>query len=328
MKKLFRYIFPICIIFLLYGCYTVPVTNRPTLVLAFPGQDELMGSGKFKTMLAYDVFGPKTENKIKNDKVVNICSNLIEVANVESKIHWNWQIAVVENPEWNASCLPGGKILVFTGLLDDCKSDDEIAAVIGHEMAHALARHKVEEQSLIVLSDIGKVAAYAIVKPKYAGWIYLGEVIWPFAFQWFNRYQETEADHIGLILMAKAGYNPQNAVNLWKRRPGYGTNLAAGWFIDFLMRSGHPNDTERVARLEGLMDEANKFYASAPIKRSHQISTPNTSIVQTTKPSSNISVTVNKTTDISANSLKNISESKDNSEDNTEKDNKIESTSD
>lgn len=328
MRHFSREIFFIFIIFLLYGCYTVPVTNRPTLVLALPGTDELLGNKAFKTDLIYGIYGEKSNQKYKNDKVTNICSNLIDVANSESEVHWKWEIAVVENPKVNACCYPGGKIIVLTGLIDESKSDDEIAAVIGHEIAHALARHSIEQITFNTLATIGCDVAYALVNPKYAHWIYLGQMLSPFIFKYYERYHEAEADHIGLILMAKAGYNPNKAIDFWKRQPDYGHNLASAWAIDFITLRSHPSATERVARLEGLMDEANKFYASAPIKRSQQTYASNTSIASTKLPSSNIPVKISKITDTSANSLKKLSESKDNSEDYKEKDNIIESTSD
>lgn len=309
MTKFSKNLILFCALFFLCGCYTVPITNRPTLVLAFPGQDEIMGNSVFNSALIYSGHGEKTNNKIKNDHIVNICSNLIEVANKESEIKWNWKIAVVENPEVNACCLPGGKMIIFTGLLNETKNDDEIAAVIGHEMAHALARHKVEEQTLISLSVIGRDVAYTLVNPKYAQWIYLGEVVYPFLFQVFNRYQESEADHIGLMLMAKAGYDPHKAIDFWKRDTDYGYNLMSSKLIDFLTKASHPSATERVADLEDLMDEANKCYLAAPIKRSRNIYTQSSSVASTTSSSNDVSVVINKpAVDSGTKALSNTSE--------------------
>lgn len=281
-------------LFFLCGCYTVPITNRPTLVLALPGQDELIGKSEFRRVLAFDECGAKSNNKTYNERVDNICSNLIKAANAESPNSWDWEIAVTDFPEENAFCLPGGKIVVFTGLLDNIKNDDELAAVIGHEMGHALGRHYVEERTFILLADLGKNISYAVVNPKYAHWIYLGEVVFPFLFQWFNRYHETEADHIGLMLMAKAGYDPNKAVEFWKRKPDYGYNYASSWLISFLMLADHPSASERASDLEDIMDEANKLYAAAPIKRSQKFYTQSSRTTSTSTSANNVSVVINK----------------------------------
>lgn len=294
MKKFSKSFILFFALFFLCGCYTVPITNRPTLVLALPGQDDLIGRSQFTTKLAYNLEGEISKDNIKNKKVENVYSNLIEIANKESPIRWNWEIVVTENQEENAFCLPGGKIFIYTGELNKLKDDDELAAVIAHEMGHALARHGTEEWTFRQLSNIGENVAYAVVNPKYSQWIFLADRLSPFVFHWFNRYQEAEADKIGLILMAKAGYNPHKAVELWKRNPDYGYNLVSAWLIDFITLRDHPNATERAARLENAMDEADKFYAAAPIKRSQRLNTQSSLITSISSSENNVSVVINK----------------------------------
>jgi predicted Zn-dependent protease len=166
---------------------------------------------------------------------------------------WDWQFTLFENDEPNAFALPGGKVGVNTGLFKVAKTDAQLAAVLGHEVAHAIARHGAERMSQGMLSQLGAAAvgigtgnaAYAELAAQAAT---LG-IILP-----YSRTQESEADHIGLIYMAEAGYDPREAVALWRNFESFGGARQP----EFL--STYPAPGSRIENLEELMPEALETY--------------------------------------------------------------------
>jgi predicted Zn-dependent protease len=172
---------------------------------------------------------------------------------------FSWEFNLVENDVPNAWCMPGGKVVFYSGILPLCENDDGIAVVMGHEIAHAVARHGNERMSQQLMVQAGGIAIseYLKTKPQETQNIFLSAyaigsqvgVLLP-----YSRKHEYEADKLGLIFMAKAGYNPQEAVDFWERMMKHGGPKPP----EFL--STHPADAKRIAEMKKNLPEAMKYY--------------------------------------------------------------------
>jgi predicted Zn-dependent protease len=171
-------------------------------------------------------------------------------------VRWNWEVNVISSKELNAFCMPGGKIVFYSGLITQLNmSDDEIAVVMGHEIAHALREHSRERvsQAMAAQATIGVGAALLGLGDTAAQLANVGyEALVATSF---GRQQESEADRIGLELAARAGYDPRAGVSIWKKM------LAAnkgGTSLEFL--STHPAETTRIADIEALLPKVTPLY--------------------------------------------------------------------
>ena len=230
----------------LAACESAPVTGRNQLILLPESQDASMGLQAYQQI--------KQEERVSRDPGANRRVEEIgrRIAAVSGQPDWDWQFTVFENDEPNAFALPGGKVGVYTGLFKVAKNDDQLAAVLAHEIGHAIARHGAERMSQGMLTQLGAAALGAATSPAYAQLAAqaatLG-IILP-----YSRTQESEADEIGLMLMAKAGYDPREAIKLWQNFEA----LGGGRPPEFL--STHPAEGTRIARLKELMPEALEVY--------------------------------------------------------------------
>ena len=183
------------------------------------------------------------------------------IAAVAGKPEYKWEFKVVASDKVNAWAMPGGKIVFYTGIMKLFENEAELAAVMGHEIAHAVARHGGERMSQgIVINVVGALGSLAVEKEDrekflavYGGATTVGAVL-P-----FSRKHEYEADYIGTILMAKAGYDPRASRNFWKKMAERG-----GGQIEFL--STHPADENRIERLDKKMPEFLSHYNAASPK--------------------------------------------------------------
>jgi predicted Zn-dependent protease len=229
------------------ACAQAPVTGRNQLILLPESEDADMGLQAYQQI--------KQEEKTARDPALNERVQTVgrRIAAVSGHPEWDWQFTLFDNPEPNAFALPGGKVGVYTGLFKVAKNDAQLAAVLGHEVGHAIARHGAERMSQGILAQLGGVAigtatgnqAYVDLYSQAAT---LG-VILP-----YSRTQESEADEIGLILMAKAGYDPREAVKLWQNFEAIGGQRPP----EFL--STHPSEGTRIERLQELMPKALEIY--------------------------------------------------------------------
>jgi metalloendopeptidase OMA1, mitochondrial len=230
----------------LAGCQSAPVTGRNQLIVLPESQDAQMGLEAYQQILS--------ESDVSNDP--QLSSRVQEVgrriAAASPHPEWDWQFTLIENDEPNAFALPGGKVGVNTGLFQVAQNDDQLAAVIGHEVAHAVARHGAERMSQQVLMQAGLAGLGLATNQAYAGIAAQAAtlaVILP-----YSRTQESEADHIGLIYMAEAGYDPREAIELWKNFESFGGERPP----EFL--STHPAPGSRIENLQSLMPEVVPIY--------------------------------------------------------------------
>jgi metalloendopeptidase OMA1, mitochondrial len=259
---------------LVTACATAPYTGRRQLLLTSEGSETQMG---------YQAFGQiKRQYQVSRDQALNAEVNRVgqRIAGAAQRPDYRWEFVVFDHKEANAFCLPGGKVGIFTGILKYTRDEAGLATVIAHEVAHALARHAGERLSQstlaqagglglgVALGGVGSMAGQAIMQGYGLG-AQLG-ILLP-----YSRTQEYEADRIGLILMAKAGYDPVQAVGFWERMMTKDKNVKMPQFL-----STHPNDANRIKELQAFLPEARKYYAPA-----HESQTPSPKRVRPAAPS-------------------------------------------
>jgi metalloendopeptidase OMA1, mitochondrial len=247
-------------ILVLNGCTTAPVTGRKQLSLVSSDQTAQMGLTEFDKM--------KKEQKIDTDPARNALVQKVgkRIAGVAGKDMPNaqWEFVVFDSKEANAFCLPGGKVGVYSGILPITKDEAGLATVLGHEIAHATARHGDERMSQMMVAQQGQQLLGTAVANKsqmtqqvvslaYGATSQVG-VLLP-----FSRKQESEADHIGLVYMAQAGYDPKAAIDFWTRFADYSKQNGGGSQIGFL--SDHPVDSVRIEQLKTWLPEAQVAFA-------------------------------------------------------------------
>ncbi|MDX9993834.1 MAG: M48 family metallopeptidase [Rhodocyclaceae bacterium] len=217
-------------------------------------QERRMGLASFKEILA--------KEKLSRDPVLNERIQRIgmRIAAATGRTDYEWEFRVIDDDKTlNAFCLPGGKVAVYTGLLPVAQDDAGIAAVIGHEVAHAIARHggeRLSQEILVAGATVATVMATQDAKKRdlYAGLLGAGAAV-GFLLP-YSRLHESEADRMGLIYMAKAGYDPRAAIGLWQRMAAEGKDRDRP--PEFL--STHPADDTRIANLRRWLPEAQGYY--------------------------------------------------------------------
>jgi len=248
MKKIKYCLILGILLIILSGCYSVPITGRSTFIAISQADEETLGLQAFdEQKQASKLASPELQAKIS--KIGK------DLASVTDQKDWNWQFVVFDDPTVNAWCLPGGKVAVYTGILPYFKNDNELAAVLAHEIAHAIARHGASRMTQNIFMETGAAILGMSTKNSEALALAYGVSTELLVALPYSRENEYEADYIGIILMAKAGYNPQAALDFWQR---FATSSAASSTPEFF--STHPSDANRVAHLKGKMPEALSIY--------------------------------------------------------------------
>lgn len=238
----------------LAGCQNVPLTNRTQLQLMSEQQERRMGLSSFQEILGKEKL---SHDVVANERVQRIGKR---IAAATGRDDYQWEFKVIEDDKTiNAFCLPGGKVAVYTGLLPVAQDDAGLAAVIGHEVAHAIARHggeRLSQEILITGLTVAVVVGTSDSNKRdlYAGLLGAGAAV-GFLLP-YSRLHEEEADRMGLIYMAKAGYDPHAAVGLWQRMAKASEGKAK--MPEFL--STHPADKTRIAEIERHLPEALGHY--------------------------------------------------------------------
>jgi len=256
--------------FFLVSCSTVPLTGRRQINIIPAGQMMSMSFQQYGDFL-------KTHELSKDRRQVAMVKRVgqrIQAAtetymaeqNMSDRLAgYDWAFNLVVSPEPNAWCMPGGKVVIYTGILEYTKDETGLAVVMGHEIAHAVAKHGNERMSQGLITQMGGIALSEALKNKPEQ----TQALWMGAFGLgaqlgvmlpYSRTHESEADHLGLIFMAMAGYNPEKAVSFWQRMNSSG----GGAPPEFL--STHPAHETRIRKIHELLPEAMPYYQSAPQK--------------------------------------------------------------
>jgi len=263
MKKMFSLLF---IAFLIAGCALNLVTGRNQLSLVKESDVQLLATTQYNTFLKENkvLSSGTSKNAAMVDRVgARIAYALTKYYDSQGKglvlEGYNWEFNTVDSKEVNAWCMPGGKVVVYTGLLPVTQSETALAIVLGHEIAHSIARHGNERMSQAMVQQLGGMALEIALaqKPQETRDLFLlsygiGSQVG--AMLPWSRQQETEADKYGLIYAAMAGYDPQEAIPFWQRMSA----ASAANPPEFL--STHPSDETRIRKLKQFMPEALKYY--------------------------------------------------------------------
>ncbi len=262
MQTLLRRIYlvlPTAALLVLAGCYTVPETGRKSVNVPPASQEMQLGFSEFEKM---EQQVPISKDAEANALVKRVGGRIAAVAPLPGA---QWEFVVFDSREAHAFCLPGGKVGVYTVILPITKDEAGLATVIGHEVAHAVARHGGERISQglglqVAGAALGVATAGheygALINQAYGMGAQLGVAL-P-----HSRAQESEADRIGLIYMARAGYDPEAAVQFWQRFADYNRQRggdAGAWFL-----RTHPLDEKRIADLQKWMPAAKAEYRARP----------------------------------------------------------------
>ena len=250
---------------LLMACSTVPLSGRKQLSLIDDNQIQQQATVAYKSFLADPstkvVTGTTNATMVKRvgNNIAMAVNRYLKEQNLAQNYNFNWEFNLVESADVNAWCMPGGKVAVYTGILPITKNEEGLATVMGHEIAHAIARHSMEQMSNQYALQIGAQVLGAATSSKSA--IYNAVINQAYgvggqlALLKYSRSNESEADKLGLIFMAMAGYNPEVAISFWERmaqgKSGAGTP-------EFL--STHPSDARRISQIQSLIPEAMKYY--------------------------------------------------------------------
>ena len=251
-------------LFFIQSCSTVPLTNRSQLNMIPSGEMLSMSFQQYDQFLKENKLSTnQTEvSLVKNTgvKIQHAVERYLQQNNMSSRLNgYKWEFNLVESDQVNAWCMPGGKVVVYTGILPVTQDEAGLAVVMGHEIAHAIAEHGNERMSQELLRQFGAVGLMVAMKDEpvqtQALWMGVYGVGTELAVMLpYSRTHESEADHLGLIFMAMAGYNPNAAVEFWKRMAKSG----GGSPPEFL--STHPSYDTRIQDLKNWMPEAMKYY--------------------------------------------------------------------
>lgn len=256
----------------LSSCGVVPVSGRRQLSLVPENQiiaESSLQYSKFVSQM------PHSNDKKATDRVLRVCNNIANAADHYLRTHnatklaqqMKWEVNLIADRRLNAFCMPGGKIVVYTGILPLCKTDAELATVISHEVSHAIARHSSERLSQEILRQIGGQAVglafskeSAVVRSVIQQAYGLGSqvaVTLP-----YSRKHEQEADIIGLTFMALAGYDPAEAVTFWEKMSKASEGQRPPEFL-----STHPSEESRIKAIQKALPEAQALYQAQKEKQ-------------------------------------------------------------
>lgn len=249
MRRCFVLLFVVVVV----GCVTTPETGRRAFIITSESEESQMGTSAYREVLKNEKI---SNNVFWNAILQRVGKHISQAAN---KPDYQWEFRLIESTEANAFCLPGGKVAVYTGILKVAKNEAGLAAIIGHEVAHATARHGGQRITIALGTQLGLAALSEVIggqdsdqKKMLMAALGIGANVG--AILPFSRANESEADEIGLIYMARAGYDPSEAPRFWERFARVGGASP----IEFL--STHPGSEQRKNSLLSQLPRAQKIY--------------------------------------------------------------------
>lgn len=252
---------------MLSTCGSVPMTGRKQLSLV--SEQEVLtlslqqyGDFKKEAQMSTDKANTALVQKVGRN-IANAVETWLRNNGYESELqYYSWEFNLVKSTDVNAFCMPGGKIVVYEGILPVTRDETGLAVVLGHEVAHAVAKHANERMSQQMVAQYGNAAVGTALSTKSAAVQQIGATVFGLGAQYgvllpYSRKQELEADHLGLVFMAMAGYDPRQAPAFWQRME----QLGGGSVPEFM--STHPSDQTRMEKIQKELPEALKYYKGA-----------------------------------------------------------------
>ena len=251
MKYIKKIIISLTLVVLFVGCtHKTPITNRSQLILMSQSEELALGEKSYQDTLKKlkVITGTRDANRVKNIGY--------KIAKVVNRDDYQWEFNLVESEEKNAFCLPGGKVVVYTGILKVAKNDDQLATVMSHEIAHALARHGAERVSSGMIANGVQLIGNIVLGSQAPELSQTFNIAYGLGSQYgvllpYGRMQESEADEIGIYLMHQAGYNIYEALNFWE-------NMNEGQKSGSEFFSTHPSSETRIADIKKVIANIEK----------------------------------------------------------------------
>lgn len=262
----FRLTFLIVLAAMLAGCGAVPLTGRRQLLLVSDQEVFEAGLTQYKEYVSTAVMSGNTDAtavvKSVGTRMAAAVEQYLKATGYESQLaNFAWEFNLVKDNQINAFCMPGGKIIVYEGLLSVAQTEDELAVVLGHEIAHAVAKHSNERVSQQMMTQYGAAIISAALSKKSAAVQSVATSVFGLGAQVglmlpYSRKHEYEADYMGVVFMELAGYDSTAAIGFWTKMAGLGSDSASS---DFL--STHPSDARRISELQKRIPEAKRIAA-------------------------------------------------------------------
>ncbi|MCF2707868.1 M48 family metallopeptidase [Bacteroides pyogenes] len=261
MKKV---ILAISVLLLVAGCSRVALTGRKQLLLVSDAEVMSLSNSSFKNYMKTAKQSTNAANKAMvvrvGQRIANAVETYLRTNGMEDQVrNFAWEFHLVQDNTPNAFCMPGGKIVVNEGILPYTKTEEGLAIVLGHEVGHAVAKHSAERISQQMLASYGGQVLSGVLAGKSAETQILAQQVYGLGAQYgvmlpYSRRNESEADHLGLVFAAMAGYNPEAAIAFWQRMSAGGGQKMPQFM------STHPSDEARIRNIKKLLPEAMKYY--------------------------------------------------------------------
>ena len=268
---------------------TVPITGRKQTLMVSDGEVLSLSTQQYQEFMQKAKISTNATNtamvKRVGQNLANAVVSYLNANGLQNDVqNYNWTFNLVADNQANAWCMPGGLICVYEGILPITKDEASLAIVLGHEIAHAVARHSAEQMSTQIKQQYGVQGAGALASILGVGsnTIAIGQAVLNMNFNFANlkysRDHENEADHMGLIFAAMAGYDPSVATAFWQRMSAASGNSNTAEFL-----SDHPSDATRIKNIEGWLPEAKQYYKPKTTTTKKKTTTKKTTTKKTKK---------------------------------------------